>query len=459
MTDEGSTQPRVMRVSGETVTALAWIGPMLMLLAEAIGSGEILTEPVAGARYGGALLWLILLTIVTKAFWNEAIGRVSIVTGQNFLEACSGMGPPFSWVPWIWFCINLIKDFLLRGGIVAIAGLICHDVFGGLLPGAGEIQQQVFWTFLNFLLVWVILIVGGYRPVETFNTVMCLLFTLSLLICASFVAPDVTGELGRGLVPRMATDFDQLLVMMSLAGIVMAGSGTIKYSAWAEERGMGLLGHAREHGRLTREQFQPSSPEEVSRMRGWLRINRTNILLTYVLGLIVCMSTFILGVGILHPAGITLGGPGLARELSLMMTEVLGPWSRNVFYLGAWAAIISTAISIFDGSSRMFLQPLRMKAPSLFGKMSPQVWQKLILSAMMAGSWAVYAFFPKPVTLVLVMGAIDTPMIGIMMVAYAFLGRKYLPAEYRYGKAWWAGILLMGCLYLTLGVSYAFLKN
>ena len=109
MTDERSTQPRVMRVSGETVTALAWIGPMLMLLAEAIGSGEILTEPVAGARYGGALLWLILLTIVTKAFWNEAIGRVSIVTGQNFLEACSGMGPPFSWVPWIWFCINPVS--------------------------------------------------------------------------------------------------------------------------------------------------------------------------------------------------------------------------------------------------------------------------------------------------------------------------------------------------------------
>ena len=74
MNDRKSTQPRVMRVSGETVTALAWIGPMLMLLAEAIGSGEILTEPVAGARYGGALLWLILLTIVTKAFWNEAIG-------------------------------------------------------------------------------------------------------------------------------------------------------------------------------------------------------------------------------------------------------------------------------------------------------------------------------------------------------------------------------------------------
>ena len=32
------------------------------------------------------------------------------------------------------------------------------------------------------------------------------------------------------------------------------------------------------------------------------------------------------------------------------------------------------------------------------------------------------------------------------------------PFKYGYGKVRWAGILFMGCLYLTLGVSYAFLK-
>ena len=27
---------------------------------------------------------MIIFIVVTKAFWNEAVGRVSIVTGQNF---------------------------------------------------------------------------------------------------------------------------------------------------------------------------------------------------------------------------------------------------------------------------------------------------------------------------------------------------------------------------------------
>ncbi len=461
---------RVFAVPDENFRALAWMGPMLMLLGEAIGSGEILTEPVAGARYGGALLWVILFTVVTKAFWNEAIGRVALATGQNFLEACSGMGPPISWVPWLWLAVNFVKDFLLRGGIVAIGGLICYDVFGDLpgwmVPGsaplgtaANETAQSVTWTFLNFVLVWGILVGGGYRLAESFNTVFCLLFTVGLVACAVFIFPEVTGELASGLVPRMATSPDQLLVMMSLAGIVMAGSGTIKYSAWAEERDMGLFAHAREAGRLSRDQFQPVSEEEVRRMRGWLRVSRINISLSYGLGMLICLATFVLGVGILKPAGVQLAGAGLVRELSLMMTQVLGPWARSLFYLGAWAAIMSTAISIFDGSSRIFIQPMRAKLPGLFARLSANHWQKIVMSLMMTGSWIVFAFIPKPVTLVLVMGAIDAPLIGVLMITYAFLGRRYLPQEYRSGAFWCVSMVVIGLLYLALGVSYAFLKG
>ena len=465
----GPTESRVSAVPTEALKAVVWIGPMLMLLAEAIGSGEILTEPVAGSRYGGALLWVILFTVITKAFWNEAVGRVSIVTGQNFLEVCSGMGPPLAWVPWVWLAVNAFKDFLLRGGIVAIAGLICYDVFGGLptwlLPGEAssaldlDTSQGVGWTFLNFFLAWLLLVVGGYRLAERFNTVLCLLFTFSLLVCALFVVPQVSGELARGLIPRAASGPEEWLIMMSLAGIVMAGSGTIKYSAWAEEREMGLLAHTRRVGRLNRHQFEPSSLEEVGRMHGWLRVNRVNVVLSYTLGLIVCLSTFILGVGILRPAGVQLTGAGLARELSLMMTEVLGPWARSLFYLGAWAAITSTAVSIFDGSSRMFVQPLREKAPGLFSRLPAAGWQKLIMTLMMVSCWSVYLFVPQPVTLVLLIGAIDAPLIGILIITYAYLGRRYVPQAYRSSAFWCLAMLLIGLLYLALGVSYALLQG
>ncbi|NOX55450.1 MAG: hypothetical protein GXP27_13635, partial [Planctomycetes bacterium] len=123
---------RVAAVPAEALKALAWIGPVLMLLGGAIGSGELLSEPAAGARYGGVLFWVILFGVTTKAFWNEAIGRVSIVTGQSFLEVCTDAGPAVAWVPWAWYAVNVFKDFFLRGGIMAIAGLVCYDSFGPL---------------------------------------------------------------------------------------------------------------------------------------------------------------------------------------------------------------------------------------------------------------------------------------------------------------------------------------
>ena len=105
---------------------------MIMLLGEAIGSGELLVEPIAGARFGATLFWVIIFIIVTKALWNETIGRTALVTGRNFLEICSDAGPLMRWVPWLWYPVNLGKDLFLRGGIVALAGLVCYDTFGDL---------------------------------------------------------------------------------------------------------------------------------------------------------------------------------------------------------------------------------------------------------------------------------------------------------------------------------------
>ncbi len=89
--------------------------------------------------------------------------------------------------------------------------------------------------------------------------------------------------LARGLVPRRPSSPGELLMIISLVGIVMAGSGTIRYSAWMEEREMGLLGHVRQKSRWVRcDAFQPRSDQEVRRMLGWLRVNRINIVLTYL---------------------------------------------------------------------------------------------------------------------------------------------------------------------------------
>jgi len=433
---------------------------MLLLLGTAIGSGELLVEPATAARYGGSLFWAILFIVFTKALWNEAIGRVSIVTGQNFLECCSNRDRVLSLVPWAWYGVNVLKDFFLRGGIVAIAGLICYDVFGPLplLNQCGYSDEQyhmVAWTLVNYALVWALLMAGGYRLAETVNTVLSLLFTTCLVICAVSVLPQATSELARGLVPKLPTESGQWLMLMTLSGIVMSGSTTVFYSAWAEERQMGLFGFVRRTGRrLTRAEIEPKSAEETQYMFGWLRVNTLNVSICYILGALICMSTFVLGIAVLRPANVTLSGAKLAPELSLMMTRVAGPWAKPVFYVGTYAAVISTAIGILDGGSRMYVQPLRRVFPTLLERLSPAVCPRIIMTLMVIGCWSVYLLVPDALRLVLWMGAIDAPLVGILIAAYAYLARFYLPQAYRRGLIWTLAMFLVGGLYFALGAFY-----
>lgn len=463
-----SHQPihRVSDVSATAMGALAWIGPLLMLLGTAIGSGEVLAEPAAGARYGGTLLWAILFIVLTKAIWNEAVGRVSIVTGQSFLEVCRSAGPLVGWVPWAWYAVNFVKDFFLRGGIAAIAGLICYDAVGPLpLPSSwssapvGEVDdtlQSIAWTGVNYVGIWFLLIVGGYSLAEKLSMIFCALLTICLVACAVVALPGATAELTAGLVPSVPSQPGELLMLVSLSGIVMAGSTTIYYSVWAEERQMGLLGHARRIGRrLRHDEIAPQSDEEVRRMRRWLHINSTNVWLTYTLGALICLSTFILGVAVLRPAGVTLKGATLTRDLSLMMTGVAGPWAKSLFSIGAWAAMVSTTIGILDGGSRMFVPPTRQLAPALFAKLSVDAWQKIIMTLMIAGSGFVYIVVPDALELVIWMGAIDAPLVGILIIAYGYLCRRYVPEPYRRGARWTAVMMTTGLLYLAVGTYFA----
>ena len=455
-----SPTPRLAAPPKGAIRSLAWIGPMLLLLGTAIGTGELVAEPVAGSRYGGTMFWAILFIVVTKAAWNEAIGRVSIVTGQDFLESLSGGGPLVSWVPWAWYAVNVVKDFSLRGGITAIAGMICYDVFGPLplmgLLGEDDAFHQIAWTLFNYALVWSLVVIGGYRIAEYLSTVLSILFTVCLVACAVAVLPQVAGELAGGLLPRMSAESDQWLMLMTLSGIVMAGSTTVFYSAWAEERRMGMFRFARRTGRrLTRPEIEPQSEEEIRRMSGWLRVNSLNVAITYLLGALICVSTFVLGIAVLRPAGVTLGGTELVRELSLMVTGVAGSWARPVFYVGAYAAVTSTAIGILDGAPRMYAQPLRRLFPALFERISPTACHRIIMTLMVIGCWFVYVFVRDALQLVIWMGAIDAPLLGILIAAYAYLARFYLPRAYRRGMIWTLAMFLVAALYFALGIGYA----
>ena len=61
-------------------------GPGLVVAATGIGSGDVVSATVGGARYGVVLLWAIAAGAFFKFVLQEGIARWQLATGKTALE-------------------------------------------------------------------------------------------------------------------------------------------------------------------------------------------------------------------------------------------------------------------------------------------------------------------------------------------------------------------------------------
>ena len=62
-------------------------GPGMMLMMTGIGTSHLITAPVAGGRFGFALLWCLPIAYVFKYYGFEMAIRFTHATGRSMLDA------------------------------------------------------------------------------------------------------------------------------------------------------------------------------------------------------------------------------------------------------------------------------------------------------------------------------------------------------------------------------------
>src|SRR5680860_1497268 len=85
------------------------IGPSVLLLAGAIGSGEFVLWPYITSQVGLTLVWLTLLGVLTQYFLNMEIERYTLATGETAVTGFTRLWKPWgvlfvvmTIVPWAW---------------------------------------------------------------------------------------------------------------------------------------------------------------------------------------------------------------------------------------------------------------------------------------------------------------------------------------------------------------------
>lgn len=160
-------------------SALLFAGPAVIASIAYMDPGNFATNIQAGARYGYALLWVVLLANLIAMLFQALSAKLGIVTGRNLAQLCRDSFPkPVVIAMWIVSEIAAMATDLAEflGGAIGLA-LLFHLP---LLAGMG----------VTAVITYLILVAAGrgFRPIEL--VIGALMATIALCyLLELFIAP------------------------------------------------------------------------------------------------------------------------------------------------------------------------------------------------------------------------------------------------------------------------------
>jgi Mn2+/Fe2+ NRAMP family transporter len=207
--------------------SLAVLGPGIVAGFADNDAGGITTYSLAGARFGYALLWVILASQVALFFTQEMGARMGIATGQGF----TGLVRERFGVRWASFAAGLML-IANQGSIISeFAGIgTALGLFGVPLPIA---------TIFAAMAVILLISRGSYGKVQYFFVAVGIGISLSYALSAYLAHPDWSLALHSLVVPQLQTSGAYWLAVVGTVGTTITPWGQAFIQAYVVDKRLG----------------------------------------------------------------------------------------------------------------------------------------------------------------------------------------------------------------------------
>jgi manganese transport protein len=190
---------------------LPFLGPAIIASVAYVDPGNFATNIASGAKFGYALLWVVLVCNLMAMLVQSLSAKLGIATGTNLAEQCRAQFP--RWVVWsMWFLME----------IVAIATDLAE--FIGAAVGFNLLLGIPLWIAGILTAIATFLILGleryGFRPLEAVITAMVGVIAGSYLL-EMIIAKPPWAQVATGLVPTLPANGGVLLAAGILGATVM----------------------------------------------------------------------------------------------------------------------------------------------------------------------------------------------------------------------------------------------
>ena len=205
---------------------LPFAGPAMIASVAYIDPGNFATNIQAGARYGYALLWVVLLANVVAMLFQGMSAKLGIVTNRNLAELCRlHFARPVVLAMWVVSEIAAMATDLAEflGGAIGLSLLFHLPLLAGMAVTA--------------LLTYGILLLdrSGFRPLELVIGSLVGLIGLCYLLELAVAPPDWHRVVIGSVLPRLP-DSEALLLAVGIVGATVMPHAIYLHSGLTQHR-------------------------------------------------------------------------------------------------------------------------------------------------------------------------------------------------------------------------------
>jgi Mn2+/Fe2+ NRAMP family transporter len=440
----------------------AALGPGVVWMALAQGSGELYFWPYFAAKYGALYLCLLVPACLLQMPINVEIGRYTVLTGESVFVGFTRLHRAFGLFMWVYFAVN----FVFIGSFASAGGTALADI----VPwpaGLDARGRTLFWTYAITAAFAAALFVGRtvYRTIERFMFVVAIVTAVGLV--AASLQPQVLEVLPRFLravvlptqvppLPRDPAELEKFYTMMCYSGL--GGFWSLFYSFWIREKGFGMAAYAghitspltgkKELVTLQGWRFEDTA-ENRSRYRGWMRTLLADNSIGVVGNLLTTFLLVLLSFAILHPQGKFPDKWRIVAEQGDFFGVLWGPAARVAFLVIAGLFLMDSWLAGVDAVSRVHSEMLCTYSTSARRK-GLRFWYYAFLVAMAAVTWIVLPI-GEPGKVLTFTGIISVFAVAIFSVALWQLNYRFLPRVF---PGWVRGGRLQHALFVLVVAFY-----
>jgi hypothetical protein len=411
------------------------VGASVILLATAIGSGELIIWPYITTTVGVGLLWLAAFGFATQYFLNMEIERYTLVTGETAVTGFSRF-----WKPWgIIFALGAILPNAFPGWAASGATMITYLIGGGSVPLIATIGLIAIGLAITVSPV-------VYQTLEKVEMVLVVIIVAFLLL-AIIISTDagvwagIVTEAPSGVanLPRYINELGIATILGAIAFAGAGGASNLVQSNWIRDKGLGMGARmpkivspitGEEEAAPSIGYMMRTDEENMRRWRSWWKVaNQEQIFTFVILGLLTLIGLSVLVASVL-PQG-TYGEPGdiafLQKEAQALGNQI-GTWFETFFYIAGFAILFSTNVGIIDYVSRLTADTLKTGylASSQFWSES-KIYFVIAWIMCIGGAAILFAGLEQPLVLLIIASSGG----GVVMFLYSgmliWLNRRALP--------------------------------